>query len=285
MKNEPYKGDNMKLKTFLEIPSWDWPEDVDRKILKVLRDNSVDESERLLAAELAGDSTVTNDDLAGELLAIVYEDKNSDSLRGRAAISLGPALEYAFIDGFEDPDDVPISENRFREIQESLYNLYFDANTPEEVRRRVLEASVRAPQDWHQSAIQEAYSSDDNSWRLTAVFCMRFVRGFNEQIVEALNSEIPEIQYEAVCAAGNWELDAAWSHIAALINSKNTEKYLLIAAIEAAASIRPQEAAQILIDLTQSEDEDIAEAAFEAIEMTEMLSDLKDDDISDEFLH
>ena len=275
----------MKLKTFLEIPSWDWPEDVDRKILKVLRDNSVDESERLLAAELAGDSTVINDDLAGELLAIVYEDKNSDSLRGRAAISLGPALEYAFIDGFEDPDDVPISENRFREIQESLYKLYFDANTPEEVRRRVLEASVRAPQDWHQSAIQEAYSSDDKSWRLTAVFCMRFVRGFNEQIVVALNSEIPEIQYEAVCAAGNWEVDAAWSHIAALINSKDTEKYLLMAAIEAVASIRPQEAAQILIDLTQSEDEDIAEAASEAIEMTEMLSDLKDDDISDEFLH
>jgi hypothetical protein len=285
MKNEPYKGDNMKLKTFLEIPSWDWPEDVDRKILKVLRDNSVDESERLLAAELAGDSTVINDDLAGELLAIVYEDKNSDSLRGRAAISLGPALEYAFIDGFEDPDDVPIPENRFREIQESLYKLYFDANTPVEVRRRVLEASVRAPQDWHQSAIQEAYSSVDKSWKLTALFCMRFVRGFNEQVVVALDSKIPEIQYEAVCAAGNWEVDAAWSHIAALINSKDTEKYLLLAAIEAVASIRPQEAAQILIDLTQSEDEDIAEAASEAIEMTEMLSDLKDDDISDEFLH
>lgn len=275
----------MELKTFLEIPSWNWPEDVDRKILKVLRDNSVDESERLLAAELASDSTVINDDLAGELLAIVYEDKNSDSLRGRAAISLGPALEYAFIDGFEDPDDVPISENRFREIQKSLYKLYFDANTPEAVRRRVLEALVRAPQDWHQSAIQEAYSSVDKSWKLTAVFCMRFVRGFNEQVVVALYSEIPEIQYEAVCAAGNWEVDAAWSHIAALINSKDTEKYLLLAAIEAVASIRPQEAAQILIDLTQSEDEDIAEAASEAIEMTEMISDLKDDDISDEFLH
>ena len=137
MKNEPYKGDNMKLKTFLETPPWDWPEDVDKIILKVLRDNSVDESERLLAVELASDSTVINDDLAGELLAIVYENKNSDSLRGRAAISLGPALEYAFIDGFEDPDDVPISENRFREIQESLYKLYFDANTPEEVRRRL----------------------------------------------------------------------------------------------------------------------------------------------------
>jgi hypothetical protein len=39
-----------------------------------------------------------------------------------------------------------------------------------------------------------------------------------------------------------------------------------------------------LIDLTRSEDEAIAEAASEAIEMTEMLSDLKDD-VSDEFLH
>jgi hypothetical protein len=49
------------------------------------------------------------------------------------------------------------------------------------VRRRVLEASVRAPQDWHQEAIREAYSSGDESWRLTAVFCMRFVRGFKDQ--------------------------------------------------------------------------------------------------------
>ena len=275
----------MNLKNFLEIPSWDWPDDVDKIILKVLRDNSVDESERLLAAELAGDSTVINDDLTGELLAIVYEDKNSDNLRGRAAISLGPALEYAFIDGFEDPDDVPISENRFREIRKSLYKLYLDKNIPEEVRRRVLETSVRAPQDWHQKAIREAYSSDDQSWRLTAVFCMRFVRGFNEQIVEALDSGIPEIQYEAVCAAGNWEVDAAWSHIAALISSKDTGKNLLLAAIEAVTSIRPKEASPFLNDLTQSEDEDIAEAAFEAIEMVEILSGLNDDDLGDEFLH
>jgi hypothetical protein len=212
----------------------------------------------------------------------VYEEKNSASLRGRAAISLGPALEYAFIDGFEDPDDVPIPENRFREIQESLYKLYFDANTPVEVRRRVLEASVRAPQDWHQSAIQEAYSSVDKSWKLTALFCMRFVRGFNEQILEALEAGNQDIHYEAVCAAGNWEVDAAWSHIAALITSEHTDKYLLLAAIEAVAGIRPQDAAELLIDLTQSEDEDIAEAASEAMAITEALLDLEDDDVDDE---
>ncbi len=274
----------MELKTFIKIPPWEWPEDANRIFLEALQDNQANESEHLLAAELAGDSTVINDELAGELLAIVNDEKNSVSLRGRAAISIGPALEYAFIDGFEIPDDVPISEKKYHEIQDSLYKLYLDTNVPEEVRRRVLEASVRAPQDWHQSAIQEVYSNADKSWRLTAVFCMRFVRGFNEQIIEALESENQDIFYEAVCAAGNWDMDAAWSHIAALITSKDTEKYMLMAAIEAVASIRPQEAAQILIDLTQSEDQDIAEAASESIAMTEVFLDIEDDDIGDEFL-
>ena len=114
-----------------------------------------------------------------------------------------------------------------------------DASVPEDVRRRILEASVRAPQDWHQDAIRAAYASDDDAWRLTAVFCMRFVRGFDEQILEALDSENPDIHYEAVCAAGSWEVDAAWPHITALVTSRKTEKSLLLAAIEAvAASVR-----------------------------------------------
>ena len=275
----------MDLNIFKDTPPWEWPEDADSIFLKALRDSQTEESERLLAAELAGDSTVINDDLASELLAIVNDANNSVSLRGRAAISIGPALEYAFIDGFEDLDDVPISENKYHEIQESFNKLYFDTNIPEKVRQRVLEASVRAPQDWHQSAIREAYSCADKFWRLTAVFCMRFVRGFNEQILEVLKTENQNILYEAVCAAGNWEVDAAWSHIAALITSKDTEKYLLLAAIEAVASIRPQEAAQILIDFTQSEDEDIAEAASEAMAMSEVFLDIENDDVDDEFRH
>jgi HEAT repeat protein len=268
----------MKLKTFIDTPPWEWPEDAARIFLEALRDDRVDESERLLAAELAGDSTVINDELADELLVIVGDDKESDSLRARAAISLGPALEYAFIDGFEDPDDVPISENKFHEIQESLCNLYLNTDVPKEVRRRVLEASVRAPQDWHPNAIWEAYASADKSWRLTAVFCMRFVRGFEEQILEALDTESQDIHYEAVCAAGNWEVDAAWSHIVALITAKDTDKYLLMAAIEAVAGIRPQEAAEILLELTQSEDEDIAEAASEAMAMAGAFFDNEDED-------
>ena len=274
----------MDLKTLQDTPPWDWPEGAGRMFLDILRDDQAAEPDRLLAAELAGDFTVINEELVGALLSILRSGAESETLRGKAAISLGPVLEYADTDGFEDPDEVPITLRTFHTIQESLRTLYTDAGVPKEVRRRILEASVRAPQGWHQDAVRAAYTSGDEAWRLTAVFCMRFVRGFDEQILEALDATNPDIRYEAVCAAGNWEVAAAWPHIAALVTSKRTDKPLLLAAIEAAASIRPQEAAEILADLTDSDDEDIAEAAYEAMAMAE--GRLHEDDEDDnEFRH
>ncbi len=275
----------MNLKTLKNTPPWEWPEGADKVFLGVLLDERADESDRLLAAELAGDFTVINDELADALMSILLSGDEPGKLRGKAVISLGPALEQAYIDGFEDPDYVPITEQIFTRIQKTLRKLYMDAAVPEEVRRRILEASVRAPQGWHRDAVRAAYSSDDEDWRLTAVFCMRFVRGFENQILQSLDSGNPDIHYEAVCAAGNWEIDAAWSHIAGLITSEDTDKALLFAAIDAAASIRPQEASGILVELTESDDEDIVEAAYEAMSMAEALAAEEWDDDDDEFPH
>ncbi|MBW1816138.1 MAG: hypothetical protein JRJ60_03150, partial [Deltaproteobacteria bacterium] len=172
-----------------------------------------------------------------------------------------------------------ISDDTFRKIQESLRRLYLDAAVPKYVHRRILEASVRAPRDWHQDAIRAAYSSDDEDWRLTAVFSMRWVRGFDNQILEALDNNNQDIHYQAICAAGNWEVDAAWSHVSKLVSEQVTDKPILLAAIDAVAGIRPQEAGMILVDLTDSDDEDIAEAAHEAIYMAEAMAEdpLRDD--------
>lgn len=112
---------------------------------------------------------------------------------------------------------------------------------------------------------------------LTAVFSMCWVRGFDNQILDALKSADPEIHYQAVNAAGNWELDAAWPQIIVLLNDAGTPKPLLLAAIGAVSSIRPQEAEEILIDLAASDDEEITEAADEAIAMSEQMSDEEDD--------
>jgi hypothetical protein len=261
--------DRMDLKALKETPPWDWPEDTAEKLLSVLQDEQAAESDRLLATEMAGDFTVVNEKLVETLLTLLCGCDESEGVRSQAAISLAPILEYADTEGFDDADDVPISERTFRRIQESLRELYHDAQIPREVRRRILEASVRAPRDWHESAIRSAYDSGDDLWKLTAVFCMRFVHGFDEQIVEELHNRNPSIHLEAVLAAGNCGVEAAWPHVASLIHSGKTPKPLLLAAIEAVPNVRPQEAREVLADLTESDDEDIVDAVHEALATAE----------------
>jgi uncharacterized protein (UPF0147 family) len=259
----------MDMKALKNTPPWDWPEGTPEKLVSVLRNKQAAEPDRVLATEMAGDFTVVNDELVEALLVILRNSEESQEVRARAAISLGPILEYADTEGFEDPDDVPISERHFQQIQESLRELYMDPQIPKEVQRRILEASVRAPQDWQKNAVRAAYASGDDTWKLTAVFCMRFLRGFDEQIVEELDSRNPDIHLEAVLAAGTWGVRAAWPHIAALIHSGRTPKPLLLAAIEAVPSVCPQEAGEVLSGLIESDDEDIIEAVQEALAMAE----------------
>jgi hypothetical protein len=272
----------MNLKTLKETPPWEWPEGAGKLFLGILRDGKAKKSDRLLAAELAGDYTVINDELADTLVSILDKSDEPEELRSQAVLSLGAALEQADTFGFEDADDILISENTFRSIQGKLRKLYMDTDVPKEVRRRVLEASARAPQTWHENAVRAAYSSRDEDWKLTAVFCMRFIRGFDDQIIESLDSKNEDIHYEAVCAAGNWGVDAAWPHIAALVASEKTDKDLLLAAIDAIAIIRPEEAAEVLLDLAQSDDEEIVDAVHEAMAMAEPWEDEEDEDEEDE---
>lgn len=175
----------MDLKILEETPPWDWPKDADKMLLEILAEDQADASDRLLAAELAGDYTVINDQLVDALLSIIQGDDESEELRGRAAISLGPILEHADIDGFDDPDDVPISEDTFRKIQETLHRRYLDDALPKKVRRRILETSVRAPREWHQDVIRAAYAGDEEE----------------ENLIDSDDEEIAEAAQEALAMA------------------------------------------------------------------------------------
>lgn len=277
----------MDIKRLQDIPPWEWPTGTDKMLLSVLRDRAANPSDRLIAAELAGDLTVIDDNLADELLAIVKQDDAPEELRATAVIALGPVLEYTYdeIDMAEEPTISPMIFNR---IQNSLRKLYMDMDTPKEVRRRTLEASVRAPQDWHYNAVVSAYESHDEYWKLTAVFCMRYISGFDDHILEALNSDNPDIYYEAICAAGDWGLEDAWPHIVSIITERDDDKSLLLAAIEATVNIRPEEAADLLSDLVYSEDEDVVEAVHEAIALAGACMDedfFNEDDDDDKTIH
>ena len=279
----------MDLTRIAQQLPWLWPSDIDSTLLALLRDRQAAELERLQAAEMAGEGAIINDDLAGALLSVVGDANASEELRTRAALSLGPVLEEMDTDSFGDLpgldedsfDAPPISEHTFRRIQQSLHARYQETDIPKEVRRRILEASVRAPADWHPDAVRAAYSSEDRDWRLTAVFAMRWVAGFGDEIVAALDDPDDEIRYEAVWAAGNWEIDGTWPHVSALLSAPDTDKALLLAAIDAAVSINPHEAKPLLAELTDSQDTDIADAADSAMMMASSPFDHDLDDQSE----
>jgi hypothetical protein len=271
----------MELELLRDVPPWEWPRDAGERFLQALTDKSASASDRLVAADLAGDLVVMDDLLAAALLGIAGSAEETAELRAKAAIGLGAVLEDCDTTGFDDPtghDEPSIAELTFHRIRITLQKLYEDTGIPKLVRRRILEAAVRSPQDWQRDAIRDAYLSGDREWVLTAVFAMRWVRGFDEQVMEALGNRDLEIQAEAVLAAGNWSVDAAWDHVEDLVEDPMTPKRLRLAAIEALGSIRPREAMEILIDLTDSPDEDIADVAEEALVMAEGASSFGDDD-------
>ena len=107
------------------------------------------------------------------------------------------------------------------------------------------------------AAVRSVYASEDEDWKLTAVFCMQYIKGFEAEIVEALESPNPDIHYVAVCAAGTLELDAAWQHVVGVVESGDDD------------------------------DEDISEAVVDALGMAEgrMASEFDDDgdDFFDDF--
>lgn len=259
------------------IPSWEWPKDAGRIFKDTLENHAADAADRLLAAEMAGDPVAMNDDLARTLIAIVGNSDEPAELRATAAVSFGPAFEFAYIYEFDDPDDIILTEKTYLEMQAALTKLYHDAGVPVVVRQNILQAIVRAPQDWHSGEVRAAYASNDEDWRLTAVFCMRFIKGFEREILEALESADQDIRYQAISAAGNWGLEKAWPSLAGLFTEKGAEKAMLLAAIEAAAGIGTPEALDSLRALLDSDDGDVVDAVWEALAM------LREDGLEDEF--
>ncbi|HWC98808.1 MAG TPA: hypothetical protein VG456_18740 [Candidatus Sulfopaludibacter sp.] len=236
--------------------------------LTALNDMTASQADRMFAAGMAGEINEINDEVSAALLKIVADPAESEELRAVAAISLGPVLELVDLMEPEDVDEeAPISGEAFLRIKKTLHRLFEDTSIPKEVRRRILEASVRSEDEWHDDAVAAAYRSGERDWVLTAVFAMRFVGGFERQVLESLNNPNEEIHVEAIQAAGAAEMDAAWPHLRVIIKDRQAPKPLLIAAILAAGEIGGDDATEVLEKLPPSDDEDIAAATDEALSL------------------
>jgi hypothetical protein len=254
----------MDVTTLSETPSWEWPEAAKEIIQKSLIARGDLPEERALAVELAGELVVIDDGLANTLLGLVGDAGESEVIRSRAAIALGPALEEVAMEiGYaDDLDDTAISMETYERIQSDFRNLFLDGGTPNEVRRRILEASIRGEREWHADAVRAAFHSDDEGWRMTAVFAMAHVPGFDEEIMLALTDPSAAVRREAVRAAGSRGLTAAGARIASILKNERKDRELLLAAIAAVGGVAPGEAAELLSGV-DSDDPEVDDAVAE----------------------
>lgn len=243
---------------------WEWPQGADKTILNILNNPSSSPKDRELAAEMAGDSAVINAPLIEALQEIINSPTETEDLRSASTMALGPVLELLDMGDLTDQPDLHACALN---IPETLRRLHLNPNEPTFLRRRALETSVRLEQDWHRDAIITALSSTQAAWHRTAVFAMRFVSGFEQQIIEALKNDDADTEFQAVCAADVWQIESAWDHVLKLAQNSETEKVLRMASLEALASIRPEAAAEVIENLDIENDDELKDRVQEILRM------------------
>ncbi len=134
--------------------------------------------------------------------------------------------------------------------------------------------------------IEQAYHHPDKRMKISAIFAMgRSGIGdrWEKYILEALDSPDPEIEYEAVRAAGEMHLESANRPLMRLASGAE-EKNLRLEAIWALGQIAHQESFGLLEELQLSPDPEIqrmAEAALSEWLMFSELRNLEDEDFLD----
>jgi hypothetical protein len=149
------------------------------------------------------------------------------------------------------------------------------------IRRRAFEALVRDPQPWLSEEIRKHFASSDSDWRLTAVFAMGYVQGFEREIAETVRTAEGALLLEAVTAAGSMGVSRAATRIRTLATSREQDLDLRLAAIEALPHVDP-DCFDMLDDLTRSTKQEIADAAEYALEELGIFDDTGDDELEED---
>jgi hypothetical protein len=232
-----------------------------------------------------------DDEVARAFLDVASSDAE-ERIRADTIIGLGPIIDEAGID-YDDEDDEgfeldpelgpPISREMFETIVREVRGLYEDEAQPKLVRRRAFEVLVRDPQPWLTAEIRKHYASDDPEWKVSGIFGMGYVPGFDKEIAAAVKSESGKLLFEAVRAAGSMEVAGAAPRIRELAASTTGDADLRLIAIDALPQV-DRDSFDLLESLSLSDDEEVAAAAEAALDELSIAEsyDHEDEDFDDE---
>jgi hypothetical protein len=198
-------------------------------------------------------------------------DDVSPAVRARAVSHMGRFIYEAELDEFDQQlaeQAKDVAADRFYDVTENL-----------EVRRRALEALSQGGHPSLKEMIVDAYDSAELLMRVSAVFAMGSScdkEQWGESVLYELDSEYPEIRFEAARAAGELVLPEAVPQLIALAHENDED--IRLNAVMSLGEIGSMEAQRGLSQLAEiaEENDDVAtlEAVEEALEFASLMGGL-----------
>jgi HEAT repeat protein len=164
-------------------------------------------------------------------------------------------------------------------IWESLWQAVNTADEDIAVRRRALESLAYFDRPEVSAAIDRAYQDEDSSMRISAVFAMGRSSDdeWSTQVLDELESESPEMRYEAARACGELQLAGAVPRLSQMTADLDLE--VKLAAIASLGRIGGPEARRVLDICVEMGDEAMIEAAREALDEMDYMEEEIDLDL------
>jgi HEAT repeat protein len=198
--------------------------------------------------------------LIDRLITLLKEDP-VERVRAAAALSLGRFSTLAAVGKL-----LPRYGERVREL---LIAVVEDDAESVEVRRRALESVAFFNEAKIPLLIQDAYHSDDDTMRLSAVYAMGLTcdATWLPTIFSELNSNDPALRYEAANACGEMGEEEAVPYLISLL--KDEDLQVQLSSIRALGILGGRPAARALQRCLNGDEEALREAVEAALEQME----------------
>lgn len=185
---------------------------------------------------------------------------------------------------FPSLDEFEVSQAETQQAYDYLMQVIDDDARTFGERRHAIEAISFSMDSTVADIIEEAYHHEDDAMKASAVFAMG--RNANvrwiDYVLDSLDSSEPEIQYEAVRAAGKMGLMRANRRLMKLARASD-DKALRVEAIWSLGQIGHDDAFDLLEDLeVEDPDADIREMAGIALEEWMMMAEMSEYDEFDD---
>jgi HEAT repeat protein len=203
-------------------------------------------------------------DLIEPLIGLLQSD-DSAFVRAEAALALGRFVLQCEFGALPD--------RYFRQVERALRRTIDDEGQELEVRGRALEAIGACSLPWVRQAIDRAYRSDSQRFRVSGIHAMgrNCDPSWLPILFKELKSDDPEMRYEAVLACGLLAEETAVPHLAPLLEDEDIEvREVTIAAL---GEIGGRQARAVLQRYLEDPSQGMREAVEEALSLVDFAED------------